>query len=220
MRPGPAQVEIVLDHDILDESIRALARRRTILDLGAHTPGQKQLAQFLPLLTKSRYLCTDIVFHPGLDFVADAIEIPLRDGCIDAVICTSLLEHVFEPSRVAREVYRILKPDGVAFFYLPFLYAYHGDPKGIGPVDCYRFSLDAIRYLFRDFARMRVQPVSRAVEASLRLLVPKYRLLDEPVRKLGRFVDRRRGPAAGLYQASGYNVWLEKAAPAGGTENA
>jgi SAM-dependent methyltransferase len=201
----------VLDRDIFPECIARITQRAIIVDLGAHEPQQKQLREFRPLFAGSRYYATDLAPHPGLDFVADAQNIPLRDGSVDAVLCHSLLEHVFEPTQVAREMLRVLKPDGVAFVYAPFLYAYHGDPRGVGPVDCYRFSPDALGYLFRDFARVQIQPVSRAVEAALRLLTARFGRLERAARGLGRFVDARRGGAAGVYQASGYNVWLEKA---------
>jgi len=210
MRPQSANVELVLDRDIFPESIAEITRRSLIVDLGAHEPQQKQLREFRHLFAGSRYYSTDIAPHPGLDFVADAQNIPLLDGSVDAILCHSLLEHVFEPTQVAREMFRVLKSDGVAFVYVPFLYAYHGDPRGAGPVDCYRFSPDAIGYMFRDFATIRVQPVSRAVEASLRLLTAPFNSLEKLARNLGRLVDGRRGRAAGVYQASGYNIWLEK----------
>jgi SAM-dependent methyltransferase len=210
MRPQPPTVEMVLDRDIFPECIAVIARRAVIVDLGAHEPQQKQLREYRPLFSGVRYYATDLSPHPGLDFVADAQDIPLQDASVDAILCHSLLEHVFEPTQVAREMFRVLKPDGVAFVYVPFLYAYHGDPRGKGPVDCYRFSPDAIRYLFRDFARIQIQPVSRAVEASLRLLMARFGRLEPAARRLGRFVDGRRGGATGVYQASGYNIWLEK----------
>src|SRR3954470_2116152 len=212
MRPRSAKVELVLDRDIFPPSIAEITRRAVIVDLGAHEPQQKQLREFRHLFANSRYYSTDLSPHPGLDFVANAEQIPLRDASVDAILCHSLLEHVFEPTSVAREMFRVLKPDGVAFVYVPFLYAYHGDPRGTGPVDCYRFSPDAIRYLFRDFARIQIQPVSRAVEAALRLLTARFGRLERAARGLGRAVDSRRGGAAGVYQASGYNVWLEKGA--------
>lgn len=210
MRPKAARVEFVLDRDIFPESIAVIAKREVIVDLGAHEPQQKQLREFRPLFANSRYYATDLSPHLGLDFVADAQNIPLRDASVDAVLCHSLLEHVFEPTQVAREMFRVLKPDGVAFVYVPFLYAYHGDPRGVGPVDTYRFSPDAIRYMFREFGLVRIQPVSRAVEASLRLLTARFNRLERAARSLGRFVDGRRGGSAGVYQASGYNIWLEK----------
>ena len=151
-----------------------------------------------------------VALHPGLDFVSDALNVPLLDASVDGVICISLLEHVFEPIQVASEIHRVLRPGGAAFVYVPFLYEYHGSPHGAGPVDCYRFSLDGISYMFRHFTLMRAQPVGRAVETSLRLLAARYSRLDRPLRRLGALVDRLRGHEAGLYQSSGYNIWLEK----------
>ena len=205
------KVEFVLDHDIFEESIRAIEQRATILDLGGHSPRQKQLAISSPCPVRRATSAPTSCPHPGLDFVADAQRIPLRNASIEAVICHSLLEHVFEPTQVAREMFRILKPDGVAFVYVPFLYAYHGDSPKKGAVDNYRFSLDAIHYMFQDFAFMRVQPLSRAVEAALRLLGARHRSPGEGRSRDGPVVDRLRGPQAGLYQASGYNIWLQKA---------
>src|SRR5688572_7977552 len=163
MTSRPVTVEMVLDRHIFDESVRAIARRATVLDLGGHSPLQKGLSRHRPLFAGTRYICTDLAPEPGLDFVGNAQQVPLRAESVEAVICHSVLEHVFEPTEVAREIYRILKPGGVAFVYVPFLYSYHGDPQGKGPVDCYRFSLDAIRYLFREFALLRIQPIDRAV---------------------------------------------------------
>jgi len=208
--PSPAQVELILDRGFFAVSIQAIAKRATVLDLGAHTPLQKNLARYRPLFADTRYLCTDVVPAPGLDFVANATDIPLRGASIDGVICLSLLEHVFEPWRVAQEIHRVLKPEGVAFLYVPFLYEYHGAQGRRGTPDCYRFSIDAVRYLFRAFAHVQIQPVGRAVESALRLVVARYGPLDRLARKTGRLIDRLRGPESGIYQASGYNLWLEK----------
>ena len=57
---------------------------------------------------------------------------------------------------------------------------------------------------------MQIQPVGRAVESALRLVVARYGPLDRLARKTGRLIDRLRGPESGIYQASGYNLWLEK----------
>jgi len=210
VQPARAQVEFVVDRDIFAESVLAISQRDRVLDLGAHTPLQKHLSPFRSQFAGTHYLCMDLVSAPGLDFVADAARVPLRTASVDAVICLSLLEHVFEPWKVADEIHRVLKPDGVAFLYLPFLYEYHGAQGRPGTPDCYRFSIDAIRYLFRAFARIQVQPVGRAVESALRLLVARYASLDRLARRVGRLVDQLRSPQAGLYQASGYNVWLQK----------
>ncbi len=46
-----------------------------------------------------------------------AERIPLADQSQRIVICESVLEHVDSPSAVLREIYRVLKPSGLAYFY-------------------------------------------------------------------------------------------------------
>ncbi len=48
---------------------------------------------------------------------AEALE--FEDASFDRVYCTEVLEHVMEPRRVAAEMRRVLKPDGVAVISVP-----------------------------------------------------------------------------------------------------
>src|SRR5688572_26042851 len=43
---------------------------------------------------------------------AMADSIPLRDSCIDLIVCSWVLEHVADPGRVFGEVRRVLRPGG------------------------------------------------------------------------------------------------------------
>jgi ubiquinone/menaquinone biosynthesis C-methylase UbiE len=43
---------------------------------------------------------------------ADATELPIFDGSVDAVTCSGVLHHVVRPQRVVAEVARILRPGG------------------------------------------------------------------------------------------------------------
>lgn len=57
---------------------------------------------------------------------ADAYELPLADGSHDLVCLFDALEHMPDEDQVLREVHRVLRPGGVAFFSVPayqFLYA-------------------------------------------------------------------------------------------------
>lgn len=45
--------------------------------------------------------------------------IPLRDQSFDAAICTETLEHLLHPAQALKEVYRILKPNGVLLGSVP-----------------------------------------------------------------------------------------------------
>src|SRR6478672_3807872 len=49
-------------------------------------------------------------YHP--DIVGDIHNLPFADESIDAVICLAVLEHVEDPIKAMKEIYRVLKKDG------------------------------------------------------------------------------------------------------------
>ncbi len=209
------QFELITDRRIVDEAYRAiLYTEQTVLDLGAKNRMNKLLEAYQGKPIQARYFCTDI--QPGdLDFIADAQQVPIRTASMDAVICQAVIEHVQEPWSLASEIYRVLKPGGVAFLYAPFLFPYHAenspDDEHVGGYDCYRFTLDGLRYLFRDFALMRVSPVEYGVLAWWRQAVNFRAAWTYPyVNKLHKWMEQRAGRTIGAYQATGYDIWLEK----------
>jgi ubiquinone/menaquinone biosynthesis C-methylase UbiE len=54
---------------------------------------------------------------PRAAALSDAI--PLRDGCVDLVLCSWVIEHLAEPARSFREIARVLRPGGVFIFITP-----------------------------------------------------------------------------------------------------
>lgn len=50
---------------------------------------------------------------------ADAAHLPFDDGTFDVVICAQVYEHVADPARLAAEIWRVLKSNGVCFFSGP-----------------------------------------------------------------------------------------------------
>jgi SAM-dependent methyltransferase len=97
----------------------------------------------------------DIVRSPVTQFVADAHQIPLPTGSVDAVLAQAVLEHVVDPPRVVSEIHRVLKDGGLVYAETPFLQQVHA-----GPYDFTRFTASGHRYLFRRFDELTAGTVA------------------------------------------------------------
>lgn len=62
----------------------------------------------------------------------DGCAMTLPDASFDTVVNLQVLEHVFEPLRMVREVSRVLKPDGHAIFLIPQNSTVHLAPSFYG----------------------------------------------------------------------------------------
>jgi SAM-dependent methyltransferase len=64
----------------------------------------------------------------GIDLVCDIVSIPEPDGSFDAILCSEVLEHVPDPSKVLDEFARLLKPGGTLILTAPFSSLVHFAP--------------------------------------------------------------------------------------------
>jgi SAM-dependent methyltransferase len=94
--------------------------------------------------------------YSRLDVIADLERFPLGSGSARVVLNTQVLEHVPEPSRVVKELHRILVPGGELFLTAPQGWCEHQAPH-----DYYRFTRFALEELLRDagFSRWRIEPL-------------------------------------------------------------
>ena len=98
----------------------------------------------------AKVICVDIEAGPGVDLVADAHNMTeVDDNSVDCVVTISTLEHVRYPQKVVAEIHRILKPGGIVYINVPFMFPFHADPD-----DYYRFSHRGIDILCEAFERL------------------------------------------------------------------
>ena len=50
-----------------------------------------------------------------LDIVGSALDLPVRSGAADSVLCNEVLEHLPDPVGAGREIHRVLLPGGRGF---------------------------------------------------------------------------------------------------------
>ncbi|MDZ7785348.1 MAG: class I SAM-dependent methyltransferase [Halioglobus sp.] len=85
-----------------------------------------------------------------MDLVADAHDLHMvENDSVDFVTSASVLEHVTYPQQVVKEIHRILKPGGIVYINVPFIFPFHADPG-----DFYRFTHKGIDILCEDFEKV------------------------------------------------------------------
>lgn len=115
--------------------------RGTVLDIGCGYMPYRGLLLAAPSKVE-RYIGLDLPdnLYQKPDIEWNGQNIPLDAGTVDCAIATELLEHCPDPEAVLRETYRVLKPGGLIFFTVPFLWPLHCVPH-----DEYRYTPFALR---------------------------------------------------------------------------
>ncbi|MCC6599727.1 MAG: class I SAM-dependent methyltransferase [Crocinitomicaceae bacterium] len=69
------------------------------------------------------------------DFTWNGINMPFEENSFECAFGTEVLEHCPQPEVILKEVFRVIKPGGVFFFTVPFLWNLHEVPH-----DEYRYT--------------------------------------------------------------------------------
>lgn len=64
------------------------------------------------------YTTTDLN-SPLADVKADICELPFQDNAYDIILCNHVLEHIPDDTKAMQELYRVLKPGGMAILQIP-----------------------------------------------------------------------------------------------------
>jgi SAM-dependent methyltransferase len=106
------------------------------------------------------YTGVDTAESPTVDVVASVESLPFPDSSFDCVLCTQVLEHVEDPWAAAREIFRVLRPGGVAFVSTHGVARYHAAPES-SVDDYWRWTHAGLERLLRmtgDWTEIQVIP--------------------------------------------------------------
>jgi SAM-dependent methyltransferase len=114
-----------------------------VLEVGSKDYGNT--TSFRDIYQGQEYVGLDLFEGKGVDVIVnleDGIG-ELKESSFALVICCSVLEHTPRPWVVAENLTRLLKPGGVLYMSVPWVWRYHAYPD-----DYFRFSHRAIPSLF------------------------------------------------------------------------
>lgn len=103
----------------IEEALRhltsALPGKATVYDLGC---GHRPYAHFFVGHT---YVGIDTDQDSAAEIkYSEGEKIPLRDSSADFIVCTQTLQHTKNPAQLIDEIWRLLKPGGIALITVPF----------------------------------------------------------------------------------------------------
>ncbi|MGE0555731.1 MAG: methyltransferase domain-containing protein [Gemmatimonadales bacterium] len=169
-----------------------------VIDIGAGD------ARYRSVLDQADYTAVDFAQlegdsdFSGLDLVGDALDLPVVDGSFDAAIHFAVMEHVPDPFQATREIFRVLKPGGRCYCFLPLV-----RPEHMAPYDFFRYTRYGARAVFERAGLVveRVEPSNGSLWTAVNALY--HEGATTPLRRFGR-----RSPAGiGLSLAWRAAVW-------------
>jgi SAM-dependent methyltransferase len=191
---------------------KIFSEKKQIIDIGGGLRIKKdkgniydeRQAWLLPYLKRVDYKILDPVPDYNPDIIGDIHNLPFANNSQEAFVCISILEHVENPILACKEMYRSLKSGGYAFVTVPFLYYYHAEKDYYK--DYWRFSKDALEYLFKDFSSVEIEPVRGAFGAWIKLSpMGRVNFVLKMANKLDILFKKNKSN-----QVSGYYIFLKK----------
>lgn len=137
----------------LDPKVIAHATDKKVLDIGAGA--NSPYAEYFP-----NRVTVDIKPERNPDIVGDITNLPIEDNSYEFILCTEVIEHVWDFQTAIKEMHRILKPGGTCILTTRFLFPIHEVPD-----DYWRFSRFALEKLFEDWSEVKVESETKTFSA-------------------------------------------------------
>ena len=127
-------------------------KKKKILELGSGKPAKgKYYYSAKRFFDKSNdFLQSDVTPKYGHK-VIDATKMDFNQE-FDIILAMSILEHIYDFHSALKNIYRALKPGGIALFIVPGSYPLHDEPG-----DYWRFTEHALRKLLKDYTKVKIK---------------------------------------------------------------
>lgn len=153
-----------------------------ILDIGC---GKKP---YISLFDHNSYIGLEVIRENGAstaDVFYNGSVLPFSNQQFDTVICSQVLEHVFEPDEFLNELGRTLKPGGKLLLSVPFVWEEHEKPY-----DYARYSSHGLHHLLskNGFKVLTQEKLGTGASTLLQLIAAKLLELSTPLNRYLRLV--------------------------------
>ena len=191
--------------DFRDRILSEIDQNDHILDIGMamrdkHKKIQSQILETLDVNDFGEY--PDII----CDICSDISGLEKK---YNKIICIAILEHVYDPFLAISNLKKMLKDNGIIYGYVPYLYYYHA-PNDLKFQDYFRFSKDALAYLFKDFNDVELFPVRGRISTPLNILFAgRWKKYAEKT-NVNIFLDKFSSNEKNTKQCSGFNFIVKK----------
>jgi SAM-dependent methyltransferase len=128
-----------------------------VVEFGAFQVRGQEARAVRPLFSNRWYVGADMRIGPGTDLALDLHSLGLRDGSSGTAILLDTVEHVQYFWRASQEVYRVLRPGGIAIFTSVMYFPIHAYPS-----DYWRFTPEGFRVLGEPFDEVLIESAGLA----------------------------------------------------------
>ena len=144
----------------------------------------------------------DIIFD-----LCDKLDDSLHEK-YDKIICLAILEHVYNPFLAVDNLKKMLKKNGTVYGYVPYLNYYHA-PNDLKFQDYFRFSKDALAYLFKDFKDVELFPIRGRISTPLNIFFAgRWKKYLEKT-NINIYLDKLSNEDSNFKQCSGFNFIIK-----------
>lgn len=159
----------------LDNFLKKYASDERVLDIGS---GGSGYGKYFP-----NRLTVDIDPDRKPEIVADAHNLPFKDGEFGFVLCTEVLEHVKDPKTVISEINRVLKTGGKLVLTTRFMHPIHDAPD-----DFWRFTRFGMLELFKDWDVIELVPETETFSSIAAILQRICFQTELRLNKISKFI--------------------------------